>query len=419
MSAISEFANIWSAVKEIDLRPIRVEAERILQIAIVGRKGAGKHRLADRMRHDLWREEVQAYAPLRIVDLGDEGMILEPLSGYDLIVLVAPADARHIEQERGLQKKWLDAGQKVLGVINAHPLANRQTEKSISTDSEPPEPAIQTQMEIWDGQGWLVGDIADPIFLRDRFIPAVLAMLPDKLLALGRNYPLFRVAIGRQLINETCFTNAAYAFSTGLAEIVPVLDIPLNVADMFILSKNQAFLVYRLGLALGFSTHWQDYLKEFSGVLGSGFFWRQIARQLVGLIPAWGILPKVAVSYAGTYVIGQAVLQWYLTGRHISRQQIRQLYGQAFARGKQLASRFVRHRSRLNAGQKANPKKPGFCSVCGKKNSRRAQFCQFCGASLRQETEQNSSPLDSSVEDLLSARVPTKVPPGSDEEDGE
>jgi uncharacterized protein (DUF697 family) len=129
---------------------------------------------------------------------------------------------------------------------------------------------------------------------------------------------------------------------------------------MIVLTKSQAFLVYKLGLALGFSTRWQDYLAEFGSVIGGGFLWRQLARSLVGLIPVWGIVPKVAVSYAGTYVVGNTVLQWYLTGRHLSPRQMRQLYQQAFARGKESARRMLAkvRRPRLNRSKPAEQLPP-------------------------------------------------------------
>jgi uncharacterized protein (DUF697 family) len=87
--------------------------------------------------------------------------------------------------------------------------------------------------------------------------------------------------------------------------MVPVLNIPLNAADMLVLSKNQALLVYKLALAFGAPADFQAQMKEVLPVIGSGFLWRQVARQLVGLIPGFGIVPKVAVAYAGTYATGK------------------------------------------------------------------------------------------------------------------
>jgi hypothetical protein len=90
--------------------------------------------------------------------------------------------------------------------------------------------------------------------LLQKFAPAVIEILPERLLALGRSFPLFRIPIAHHLINDTSFANAAYSLSTGFAELVPVLNIPITITDTIVLTKAQAFLVYKLGLAFGYST---------------------------------------------------------------------------------------------------------------------------------------------------------------------
>ena len=96
----------------------------------------------------------------------------------------------------------------------------------------------------------LQGNVNDTVFLQQHLVPAVLGLMPEFQLALARRYPLFRGEVARRLINDTCTSNSAYSLTTGLAEIVPVLNIPLNVTDIFVLTKAQAFLVYRLGYPL-------------------------------------------------------------------------------------------------------------------------------------------------------------------------
>jgi len=181
---------------------------------------------------------------------------------------------------------------------------------------------------------------------------------------------------------------------------VAVLNIPLTLADIIVLTKTQAFLAYKLGLALGYSTRWQDYITEFGGVLGSSFIWRQVARSLVGLIPFWGILPKTAIAYSGTYVVGNVVLQWYLTGKHLSKGQMKLLYAQATERGRSLASNLMRRlphprlRLRLPKPRSKTPKvralprpsKSQRCSGCGKVSAADASFCQYCGKSFDKAT---------------------------------
>jgi uncharacterized protein (DUF697 family) len=248
----------------------------------------------------------------------------------------------------------------------------------------------------------LIGRASDEQFLLKQFVPAVMRMLPGDLLPLARSYPLFRVPVANDLISDTSLSNAAYAFSTGLAEIVPILNIPLNVTDMIVITKAQAFLAYKLGLALGLSTRWQDYVREFGGVVGSGFLWRQLARFLVGLIPVIGIIPKAAVAYSGTYVVGRAILSWYLTGRHISPRQLRESYRLAYWRGRATAlDWFSKRRPRLprrraaQASLAASQAPPGqiaqlppvICSNCGRENASDALFCQYCGQPLVQSMQ--------------------------------
>jgi uncharacterized protein (DUF697 family) len=314
-----------------------------------------------------------------------------------------------LEQE--LVKGWHNSGKRVIVLIN-------QFEVEQPGQEVAPAIAQPRQRVVW-------GPLVDSDFLLKQFAPMVIDVLRDQLLSLGRHFPLFRVPIARYLIGDTCFTNAAYALSTGLAETVAVLNVPIAMADMVILTKNQAYLAYKVGLALGYSTRWQDYIVEFGGVLGSGFVWRELARTLVGLIPVWGIVPKTAISYAGTYVIGNAILQWYLTGRHVSRGQIRQLYRQAFARGKQLAFNLLGRMphprlprlSRSRAPRLARPRRAAgalppsrgaqACPKCGKLSAVDAQFCQYCGGPLPGQGEAPEVPA-------LEAGAPAPASPDSD-----
>jgi uncharacterized protein (DUF697 family) len=189
------------------------------------------------------------------------------------------------------------------------------------------------------------------------------------------------------LITDSCFSNAAYSLSTGVAEVVPIFDIPFNIADMVVLTKAQAFLAYKLGLTLGFSTHWQDYVGEFGSVLGGGFVWRQLARMLISLIPIWGLVPKVAIAYSGTYVVGHVILQWYLNGRHISTQQMRAIYTQALMIRKNIARNMVSRLRRPRLGRRKAAQlqrsisKP--CLTCRKLNAPDANYCQYCGQTFQ------------------------------------
>jgi uncharacterized protein (DUF697 family) len=416
MGAFSYLTNVWDVLKEADLRPLREAALRGVRIAIVGAPGSGRSTLAEQLRHDPARPLQVSDTPVLVLDLDSAAQA----ANADLIILMIDSRKVDTTQEQELVKAWFNLGKKTLVFINqlepgvdpalAHLATTPQAAPPLATgtpaSAEPASPAsagdktlatptTRPLAERLDAarlkRGVVWGSATDPKFLSGRFAQAVIELLPDHLLALGRFFPLFRVPIAHYLINDTCVTNAAYSLSTGLAEIIPFLGIPLVLTDMIILTKNQLFMVYKLGLSFGFSTRWQDYVGEFGSVLGGGFIWRQIARSLVGLIPVWGIAPKTAIAYAGTYVIGNAVLQWYLTGRHLSTGQMRQVYDQAIERGKQVSRRLTSKRPhlRLPKPRLALPKRkpralpaatPAHtCPSCGKASAADARFCQYCG----------------------------------------
>lgn len=389
MAKTSDLMNTWKNIQEIDLRPLQQQALNGIKIAIVGAPGSGRSTLASQMRSDPARSHLEAYTPVLILDLEAAKSPFEA----DLVILMIDSRKQDISREKELAQLWANTGKKVLVFENLF--------------EEPSGSTAIIPWQAWKSRRVVCGSVLQDDFLVSKFAPAVIDLVPNQVLGLGRFFPLFRVPVAHYLINDTCLSNAAYSLSTGLAEIVPVFDVPLNLADMLVLTKTQAYLVYKLGLALGFSTRWQDYVAEFGSVLGSGFLWRQLARSLVGLIPVWGIVPKIAVAYAGTYVVGNTILQWYLTGRHISARQMRELYVQAFARGKHIASSLAKRlpRPRLPKLQLPRPKlarrKPRqlpappaarWCTACGQASAADAGYCQYCGNPFLPAVEIENTP---------------------------
>ncbi len=369
MAGWRDLGNIWTTFRELDVRPIREEAEHPVTLAVVGREGVGKSTLIDALRHEA-RARERVTPPVVEIDLKEPAR----LESADLIVLVLDATRGDLEQEEQAYVEWKLAGRPVLVFYN---------KMDAVTDSR----LVQTAMRPWSDAGAAFGSALDPESLKTELVPRVLAALPNRHLALARHYPVFRLAVARALIGDTSFANASYSLGTGLAEIVPALDIPFNVADVVILTKNQALMVYKLGLALGLSPRWQDHVTQLGGVVGAGFMWRQVARQLVGLIPVWGIVPKVAVAYAGTYAVGEAVVYWYRTGEKISGERMRQVYANALARGRAVAQRLLARARRPARPHLTRPALPRLasrivCSHCGRENATDATYCAYCGRPL-------------------------------------
>lgn len=369
MAGWRDLGNIWTTFRQLDIRPIQEEAERPVVLSFIGADGAGKSTLVAALRHDA-RTREKVITPTVEADLAAAAQ----MGKADLIVLVLDATRGDFSAEAEAYREWTRAGSQVVVFYN-------------KMDAVRDAGTLMSMAGPWTGAQVAFGSALDPELLATEFIPRVMDALPDQHLSLARHYPLFRIAVARELINDTSFANATYALGTGLAEVIPALDIPFNVADVVILTKNQALMVYKLGLALGLSTRWQDHVRQLGGVVGVGFVWRQVARQLVGLIPVWGIVPKVAVAYAGTYAVGQAIVYWYRTGHKITGSGMRQLYADALTHGRQVAQGLLERTPRpslpkVSMRALARPRSRITCPNCGKENPRDATYCAYCGKPL-------------------------------------
>jgi predicted GTPase len=214
MAGLKDIASIWNNIREVDLRPIRDAALHEVKVGLVGEPSVGRHTLAAQMRSDPARPGAHTQTPLAIISPEEA----EKVSGAELIILLVDATRNEYNREQALVSDWADKGKKVLVFCNKYDLLSQGQ--------------VQGQWLGWQAAKVLYGSANEASYLQREFVPAVLELLPaERHLALGRQFPLFRVPIAKDLISDTCFSNTAYAVSTGVAEIVPVLDLPLNVTD--------------------------------------------------------------------------------------------------------------------------------------------------------------------------------------------
>jgi|FLYL01.1.fsa_nt_gi uncharacterized protein (DUF697 family) len=324
---------LWKILREVDLGKIRREAEERFSLLVVGAEP-----LAGRFAEALSREEGRGgvHPWLRLNRPED---VPEP-GGASVAVLVSD----DVEPYRAFEG-WLSAlYRSEVPAVTVVVASGAKGQRGATL----PRPLERERVAI-------EGLSAEA--LSQHVAPALLVAMPEShRLALARHLPGVRQAYVRTLVEETSRANAVYVASTGLAKVVPVLNIPLNVADTVILTKNQLVMAYRIALAAGKTGEPKDVMGEVLGVVGGGVFFRQLARELVGLIPLWGIVPNVAVSYAGTQVIGRAVALWALQGTKLARSDLKALYREALSRGRAVAAALLAKRRRRQ-GPKALPRR--------------------------------------------------------------
>jgi small GTP-binding protein len=151
----------------------------------------------------------------------------------------------------------------------------------------------------------------------EELIPAMIEASPEAALVIGRELPAYRRGAAQRIIrNATLISLAA-----GL-EPFPLVDIP-------ILLGNQIRLVLRLAALYGEpvdSANTTRHLRELIAVMAGGLGLRYLAEQAAKLVPFGGDFISGAIAGAGTWAMGQVVLEYYESGKKINPQGLRMMY---------------------------------------------------------------------------------------------
>ncbi|HEU5090232.1 MAG TPA: hypothetical protein VFT99_22410 [Roseiflexaceae bacterium] len=320
----SDFGGMWNTLREMDVSSIRDEAERPIAIRCVGHETVTGE-VVRLLHQGPQRYPLSGPSPISLATL-DRTVVPTTAPRTDLLLVAL--DARqplHAADSQALAQ---------LGQLPVPAVVVMLYETALPATSQPLIIAPSARSIT----------IADPQALGapDQLATAVFDRLPEELhLAAARRLPGLRAVYARQLIAATSFTNATYALASGLPEQIPILSVPFAAADILVLTKNQAVLVYRLALAYGAAPDFQARLREVVPVIGGAFLWRQAARSLIGLIPFWGLVPKIAVAYGGTYTTGVVAWRWYENGEMVSADQMKRISSEALAIGRARATELI------------------------------------------------------------------------------
>ncbi len=199
-------------------------------------------------------------------------------------------------------------------------------------------------------EGWIPGE--DLFFFDVRrlpeFVEHFVTARPEESLALARLLEPVRNEYARQTIQQVARENALFSILTSLPNVVPGLaQIPWLfgefASDTAVLTANQIRMAFLLAAASDREVGFSEQRREIGSIVAGAWGWRAGARQLVSKIPfGGGIIPKAAVAYAGTYVVGLALDRLYRLGYGLSREEREKAYEEAYARGRQVASNLVR-----------------------------------------------------------------------------
>lgn len=173
---------------------------------------------------------------------------------------------------------------------------------------------------------------------------AIAAVLRDHKhidLALARTFPAWRKPLADSLVGRVARENAMFSIVTALPNVVPsIIELPWAVGefatDTAFLTMNQVRLALMMAAAHDRPVGYMEQKGEIGAIVAGAFGWRAIARELVGKIPlGGGLIPKAAVAFAGTWVVGLGLEKVNRTGQALTREERQDAYAEAFSRGRE------------------------------------------------------------------------------------
>ena len=320
MPRLPGLATGFRTLRELDLSAIRRQAEQPFHIAVVGAPGVGKSTLIDQLLSGPGAAEPGLFGFISERQL-DQRVYIEP---YSVVILMLDASqAEHSSEREALERLRL---YRVPTIVCYNKL-----------DLLPNPRAIAKDARRWQGTEVVAISARVRETVLQKLVPVLMRTYKDREMVLARHLPMLREPVCHKLIEDTSHINAVYSLTSGLAALNVLLIVPVNVTDIVVLTKNQAVMAYKISLACGLPADWRQTIPKLTTVVGTAFLWRTIARQLVGLVPVIGVVPKVAVAYAGTYAVGQAIYRWCASSERVSPQALRDTYSRALTRGRQVA----------------------------------------------------------------------------------
>ncbi|MBV9271245.1 MAG: hypothetical protein JO165_09125 [Candidatus Eremiobacteraeota bacterium] len=177
--------------------------------------------------------------------------------------------------------------------------------------------------------------------LRGRVLPHIVEVCKGVEIAVGRRLPPLRETVAAKLTRDAANNALKIALASAVVDHIPVVGIVLgafaSAGDMVAITGIQMMLLLHIEATYGYDPDVQRMWKLLP-VVGGGFGWRMLARELSGFIPVAGVAIKGAIAYAGTIVVGEGVTFYYEHGRHMSSHQAAAIY----EAGKRDAMNFAR-----------------------------------------------------------------------------
>jgi len=149
------------------------------------------------------------------------------------------------------------------------------------------------------GEDVIFVPVSDEKAVQSKLIPRIVKKIEDKEVALAAAVPAFKQEVANRVIARTAGQNAVI----GAAIFIPGADMPIMTA-------NQIKMILRLSAVYNEEISAKR-LYEILAVIGGGFAFRELAKQVLGLVPVAGWAIKGGIGYGGTVAMGQVAKRYF------------------------------------------------------------------------------------------------------------
>lgn len=165
--------------------------------------------------------------------------------------------------------------------------------------------------------------------LRGRLFPHLIDCSKGVEIAVGRRLPPLRETVAAKLTRDAANSALKVALASAVIDHIPVVGLVLgavaSAGDMVAITGIQIALMMHVEATYGRDPDLQR-MWQLLPIVGGGFGWRTLARELSGFIPVAGIAIKGAIAYAGTIVVGESVTFFLEHGKHMTRGQAARIF---------------------------------------------------------------------------------------------
>ena len=170
--------------------------------------------------------------------------------------------------------------------------------------------------------------------LKARFLPHLIECCKGIEIAVGRQLPFLRETVAAKLTRDAALNALKISGASAVVDQVPLLGAVLgafaSAGDMVAITGVQMTLMMQIGATFGKDPD-LGRVWELLPIVGGGFGWRALSRELAGFIPVAGLFIKAAIAYAGTIVVGEGATFYFQHGRHMTPADGSRLYEEAKA----------------------------------------------------------------------------------------